>query len=68
MRLRHEVAYDAPPADVLAMVTDPLFWDRVGDSTRAITTQEWRGSGPGYAAGFEKEQVVGAAWVAGERG
>jgi CubicO group peptidase (beta-lactamase class C family) len=96
MRLRHEVAYDAPPADVLAMVTDPLFWDRVGDatgalsstatvgkegdstrvvidqeqqvvgvpsfakkfvgdSTRAITTQEWRGSGPGYAASFEVE-------------
>jgi hypothetical protein len=96
MRLRHELAYDAPPSDVLAMITDPLFWDRVGDatgarsstatvgnegdstrvvidqeqevvgvpsfakkfvgdSTRAITTQEWRGTGPGYSASFEVE-------------
>jgi hypothetical protein len=160
MRLHHELAYDAPPDDVLAMVTDPLFWDRVGeatgalsstatigteagttrvvidqeqqvagvpsfakkfvgDSTRAITTQVWRGheasfevDAPGKptrisgtatlaengtgstltydldvkasvplvggkleklvveltTAGFEKEQTVGAAWLAGERG
>jgi hypothetical protein len=159
MRLRHELAYDAPPSEVLAMVTDPLFWDRVGDatgalsstatvgnegdctrvvidqeqevvgvpsfakklvgdSTRAITTQEWRGTEAGFevetpgkptsisgtaslaengagtvlvydlevkasvplvggkleklvveltTAGFEKEQAVGAAWLAGDR-
>jgi hypothetical protein len=159
MRLRHELAYDAPPADVLAMLADPLFWDKVadatgalssaatvntegattrivvdqqqavtgvpsfakkfvGDSTRAITTQVWQGrdatvqvetpgkptsiagtatiaeNGTGSTltydldvkasvplvggkleklvvelttAGFDKEQAVGAAWLAGER-
>lgn len=159
MRLRHELAYDAPPADVLAMVTDPLFWDKVadatgalsskatvgtdgastrvvvdqeqevagvpsfakkfvGDSTRAITTQVWTGTEASYVVdtpgkptsmkgtasiaengsgstltydlevkasvplvggkleklvveltteGLEKEQAVGAAWLAGER-
>jgi hypothetical protein len=159
MRLRHELAYDAPPDAVLAMLADPLFWDKVaeatgalsstatvgvegpstrivvdqeqavtgvpgfakkfvGESTRAITTQEWHGreasvqvetpgkptSMSGTAAlaengtgstltydldvkasvplvggkleklvveltteGFEKEQAVGAAWLAGDR-
>jgi len=159
MRLRHELAYDAPPAEVRAMLNDPLFWDEVaaatgalsstatigaegattrivvdqeqrvtgvpsfakkfvGDSTRAITTQVWRGDEASYEVeapgkptsikgtatlaengagstltydldvkasvplvggkleklvveltteGFEKEQAVGAAWLAGDR-
>jgi hypothetical protein len=159
MRLRHELAYDAPPADVLAMLGDPLYWDKVaaatgalsstatigtegtttrvvidqeqqvagvpsfakkfvGDSTRAITTQVWDGTQASFQVetpgkptsingtatvaengtgstltydlevkasvplvggkleklvvelttdGFEKEQTVGAAWLAGER-
>lgn len=159
MKLRHELAYDAPPAAVLAMLSDPLYWDRVGeatgavsstatvgtegettrviidqeqevvgvpsfakkfvgDSTRAITTQVWHGNTATFSvetpgkptsisgtasltpngsgsvlvydldvkasvpliggkleklvvelttAGFEKEQSVGAAWLAGER-
>jgi carbon monoxide dehydrogenase subunit G len=159
MRLRHELAYDAPPAEVRAMLTDPLFWDEVaaatgalsstatigaegattrivvdqeqrvtgvpsfakkfvGDSTRAITTQVWRGDEASYEVeapgkptsitgtatlaengagstltydldvkasvplvggkleklvveltteGFQKEQAVGAAWLAGDR-
>jgi hypothetical protein len=159
MRLRHELAYAAPPADVLAMVSDPLFWDKVadatgalsstatvgtegtvtrviidqeqkvvgvpsfakkfvGDSTRAITTQVWEGTSASYQVetpgkptsisgtatiaengagstltydlevkasvpliggkleklvvdltteGFDKEQSVGAAWLAGDR-
>lgn len=158
MRLRHELAYDAPPDQVRAMLTDALFWDRVadatgaissratvedegtttrvvidqeqrvvgvpsfakkfvGDSTRAITTQVWQGDTASYVVetpgkptsmsgtaaiapngtgstltydldvkasvplvggkleklvveltteGFEKEQTVGAAWLAGE--
>jgi hypothetical protein len=158
MRLRHELAYDAPPGDVLSMLADPLFWDKVadatgalsstataategattrivvdqqqavtgvpgfakkfvGDSTRAITTQVWQGqqatvqvetpgkptsiagtaslaeNGTGSTLtydlevkasvplvggkleklvveltteGFDKEQAVGAAWLAGE--
>jgi hypothetical protein len=157
MRLRHELAYDAPPDQGRAMVTDPWFWDRVadatgalsstatvaeqgattrlvidqeqhvagvpsfakklvGDSTRAITTQVWQGDAASYVVetpgkptslsgtatiapngtgstltydldvkagvplvggkleklvvqltteGFEKEQTVGAAWLAG---
>jgi hypothetical protein len=159
MRLRHELAYDAPPAEVRAMLTDPSFWDEVaaatgaltstatigaegsttrividqeqrvtgvpsfarkfvGDSTRAITTQVWRGDEASYEVeapgkptsikgtatlaenatgstltydldvkasvplvggkleklvveltteGFDKEQAVGAAWLAGGR-
>jgi carbon monoxide dehydrogenase subunit G len=159
MRFRHELAYDAPPQDVLAMIGDPLFWDRVGEanaalsctatvgtegettrvvidqeqrvvgvpsfakkfvgeSTRAIITQVWHGREASYEVetpgkpthvtgtatiaengsgstltydlevkasvplisgkleklvveltteGFEKEQVVGAAWLAGDR-
>ena len=159
MRLRQELAYDAPPADVLAMMGDPLFWEKVGqandviswtptvgtdggatrvvideqqrtagvpsfakkivgDSTRVIITQVWRGQEASYEIqtpgkpthvtgtaavaangtgstltydlevkasvpliggkleklvvdltreGFEKEQRVGAAWLAGER-
>jgi carbon monoxide dehydrogenase subunit G len=38
MRLRHELAYDAPPADVLAMLSDPLFWDKVADATGALSS------------------------------
>jgi carbon monoxide dehydrogenase subunit G len=159
MRLHHELAYDAPPAEVLGMLADPLFWDKVaeatgalsstvtvgtegpttrvvvdqqqavtgvpafakkfvGESTRAITTQMWQGhqasvqvetpgkptsiSGTATLAengtgstltydlevkasvplvggkleklvvelttqGFDKEQAVGAAWLAGDR-
>jgi Protein of unknown function (DUF2505) len=159
MRLHHELAYDAPPEDVLAMISDPLFWDRVGeansalsctatvgteagttrvvidqeqkvvgvpsfakkfvgDSTRAIITQVWHGRDATYEVdtpgkptsitgtatlaengtgsrltydlevkasvplvggkleklvveltddGFDKEQAVGAAWLAGDR-
>ncbi len=159
MRLRHELAYDAPPADVLAMMADPLFWAKVGaandviswtptvdaegdatrvvideeqrtagvpsfarrivgESTRVIITQVWRGREASYeidtpgkpthvhgtatvsehgtgsvlvydlevkasvpliggkleklvieltTEGFDKEQSVGAAWLAGER-
>lgn len=159
MKLRHDLSYDAPADDVLAMLTTPAFWDRVaaatgaisstatvasdgdattvvvdqeqevvgvpsfarkfvGDSTRAITTQVWRGRQASYTvdapgkptsisgtatltehgtgsalvydlevkasvpliggkleklvvelttAGYEKEQAVGSAWLAGER-
>jgi hypothetical protein len=37
MRLRHELAYDAPPADVIAMMSDPLFWERVGEANDVIS-------------------------------
>lgn len=159
MKLRHQLTYDADPNAVLAMVTDPAFWDKVavateaissvataeadggatrvvvdteqpvkgvpsfakkfaGDSTRAITTQVWSGTTASYSVdtpgkptsingtaavtaqgsgsvltydlevkasvpliggkleklvvdltteGFDKEQAVGAAWLAGDR-
>jgi hypothetical protein len=38
MRLHHELAYDAPPDDVLAMLADPLFWDRVAEATGALSS------------------------------
>jgi hypothetical protein len=159
MRLRHELAYDAPPAEVLDMMSDPLFWEKVGqandviswtptvtsdagatrvvideeqrttgvpsfakkivgESTRVVITQVWRGHEASYdietpgkptrvrgtatvspngsgavlvydldikasvpliggkleklvadltEEGFDKEQTVGATWLAGER-
>ena len=159
MRLHHVLAYDGAPSDVLAMMSDPLFWERVGkandviswtpsvttqdgvtrvvieeeqrtagvpsfarkivgESTRVVITQVWRGHEASYEIetpgkptqvrgtaaispngtgstltydldvkasvplvggkleklvveltdeGFEKEQSVGAAWLAGER-
>jgi hypothetical protein len=38
MRLRHELRYDAPAEDVLAMLTDPAYWDMVAAATDAITS------------------------------
>jgi hypothetical protein len=32
MKIRHELRYDAPPAEVYAMLTDPAFRTRVGES------------------------------------
>lgn len=43
MRFRHEQKYDAPPADVHAMLTDPGFRERVcaaQDATTATVTVE----------------------------
>lgn len=89
MRILHDLNYGADPATVLAMLTDPGYWDKVavataaisstatvetdgdatrvvvdqlqevqgvpsfakkfvGDSTRAISTQVWRGSSASY--------------------
>ena len=38
MKLRHELTYDAAPEAVLAMLTDPAFWDRVADATGALSS------------------------------
>lgn len=35
MKLRHEIRYDAPATDVLAMLHDATFWDRVAEATGA---------------------------------
>ena len=38
MKLRHELTYDAAPEAVLAMLTDPAFWDKVAEATGAISS------------------------------
>jgi hypothetical protein len=38
MKLRHEHAYDAAPTAVLAMMTEPEFWDQVAVATAAISS------------------------------
>lgn len=39
MKLRHELSYDAAPEAVLAMVTDPGYWDKVAVATAAISSK-----------------------------
>lgn len=39
MKLRHELTYDATPDAVLAMLTDPAYWDRVAEATGAISSE-----------------------------
>lgn len=38
MKLRHDLTYDAAPDAVLAMLTDPGFWDKVAEATGAISS------------------------------
>lgn len=37
MKLRHDLTYDAAPAAVLAMLTEPAFWDEVAVATAALS-------------------------------
>lgn len=39
MKLRHELTYDAAPDAVLAMLTDPGYWDKVAVATAAISSE-----------------------------
>ncbi len=38
MKLRHELTFDATPDEVLAMLTDPAYWDKVAVATEAISS------------------------------
>ncbi|RNL63074.1 DUF2505 domain-containing protein [Nocardioides marmoriginsengisoli] len=38
MKLHHDLSYDAAPAAVFAMLTDPEFWDKVAVATGAISS------------------------------
>ncbi|HJQ06405.1 MAG TPA: DUF2505 domain-containing protein [Nocardioides sp.] len=38
MRLTRDLLYAAPVADVLAMLQDPVYWDRVAERTGAISS------------------------------
>jgi hypothetical protein len=39
MRLRHDLTYAAAPEAVLAMLTDPAYWDRVAAATGALSSK-----------------------------
>jgi hypothetical protein len=59
MRLRHELAYDAPPTDVLAMLSDPLFWDKVAAATGALSSRATVDTeGPATTIVVDQEQAV----------
>ncbi|MCZ4498744.1 MAG: hypothetical protein JWQ74_1297 [Marmoricola sp.] len=38
MKLRHDLTFDAAPAAVLAMLTDPAYWDKVAVATGALSS------------------------------
>ncbi|MCW2753351.1 MAG: Polyketide cyclase / dehydrase and lipid transport [Marmoricola sp.] len=38
MKLRHELTFDATPDAVVAMLTDPAYWDKVAVATSAISS------------------------------
>jgi hypothetical protein len=61
MRLRHELRYDAPVGDVLAMLTDPAYWDRVAVATDAIssTTTVEQAGGDTRVRTDQEQRVVG---------
>jgi hypothetical protein len=59
MRLRHQLRYDAAPEEVLAMLTDPAYWDRVASATEALTsTTTVERSGDGVTVLTDQEQRV----------
>lgn len=39
MRLNRTLSYDAPAAEVVAMMQDPAFWDRVAVATDALASR-----------------------------
>lgn len=39
MKLRHELTFDATTDEVLAMLTDPAYWDKVAVATEAISSK-----------------------------
>jgi hypothetical protein len=51
MRIRHDLQYDAPPADVRAMLSDPAFREKVCEATHALR-REVRVDGAGPGAGM----------------
>jgi hypothetical protein len=59
MLLRHEISYDAPLADVFAMLSDPgvpLIDGKLEPLMGDLVT-----------SGTDKEQVAGVAWWEGKR-
>lgn len=59
MRLTRDLAYAAPVADVLAMVQDPAYWDRVAEATGALSSATTvTGSGEDVQVVTDQQQAV----------
>jgi hypothetical protein len=59
MRLTRDLAYAAPPADVLAMLHDPAFWDRVAMATAALSSATTvSGTAPDVEVVTDQQQAV----------
>lgn len=59
MRLTRDLTYAAPVADVLAMLQDPAYWDRVAEATGALSsTTTVTGSAPEVTVVTDQQQAV----------
>lgn len=59
MKLRHELTYAADPTAVLAMLTDPAYWDKVAVATGAISSVATvEADGPATRVVVDQEQKV----------
>lgn len=59
MRLHHELHFDASPDDVVAMMTDPAYWDQVAIATAALSsTATVEESGAATRVVVDQEQAV----------
>jgi hypothetical protein len=59
MKLRHELRYDAAPEAVVAMMSDPAFWDQVAEATGALSsTATVSAAGPATKVVVDQEQAV----------
>ncbi len=59
MKLRHDLTYVASPEDVLAMLTDPAYWDKVAAATGALSsTATVTSDGGSTTVVVDQEQAV----------
>ncbi|GAB4001939.1 DUF2505 domain-containing protein [Nocardioides ultimimeridianus] len=59
MRLTRDLAYAAPVVDVLAMLQDAAYWDRVADATGALSSATTvTGSGEDVEVVTDQQQAV----------
>lgn len=60
MRFRHELTYDAPPAEVFAMLSDPAFRERVA-AAQEVVSAEVRLTPRGEGFDLDMDQVQNTA-------
>ena len=59
MKLHHVLTYDATPDEVLAMLTDPAYWDEVAEATGALkSTATVTPGSSGTQVVVDQEQAV----------